>query len=199
MDLSDASLERLIQRACQGDRVALGELLDRHRAYLKVLALRQLDSRLDSRLDASDLVQQTCLSVFGRIQQFQGVCEAEFLAWLRTVHGHNIQNSIRDHLRSQKRSVAREDRWGNEKLAVEPNSPDQPSASQRLMISEDAVRLAAALDQLPPGQAEAVRLRFLEGRSMSEIADTMERSVDSVAGLIKRGMSGLKRQLHEPD
>ena len=44
----------LIGRARQGDENALGQLLDGHRAYLKMLAQRSISGRLEARVDASD-------------------------------------------------------------------------------------------------------------------------------------------------
>ena len=62
----------LIRRARQGDEKALGQLLDGHRAYLKLLAQRAVGGRLEARVDSSDLVQQTCLSAFKNFQSFDG-------------------------------------------------------------------------------------------------------------------------------
>jgi RNA polymerase sigma-70 factor (ECF subfamily) len=188
---------RLIRRARDGDGEALGELLQRYRPYLKILARRYLDSRVEVRLDASDLVQQTCLSVFGRIQGFVGDNEQEFIAWVRAIHENNIRNAIRDHSLVARRSVGRETSSGNERLASHADPADEASPSQRLLASERAVRLAAAMQDLPEDQSEAVRLRYLEGWPLARIAEHMQRSFDSVAGLVKRGLIGLRKRLKE--
>ncbi|MCA9147650.1 MAG: sigma-70 family RNA polymerase sigma factor [Planctomycetales bacterium] len=193
----EVSVEQLIQMACQGNREAIGELLDKHRGYLRVLALRQLDHRVDARVDASDVVQQTCMSVFARMAQFKGFTEAEFLVWLKMIHQHNIKNVIRHHVGTKRRSVAREVAEGNDVVSATPIRQASQTASQRLMLSEDAVRLAAALEQLPDDQAEAIRLRYLEGWTVANISARMDRSLDSVAGLIKRGLVTLKKHFSE--
>lgn len=77
MNAASSEVIDLIRRACDGDSAALGELLDGHRPYLKILTQRQLDPKIEARLDASELVQQTCLSVFRRIEQFEGNCDAK--------------------------------------------------------------------------------------------------------------------------
>ena len=60
------------------------------------ILLRQL--RADFRKNRFFLSQLTCLSVLGRLPQFDGREEGQFIAWLRTIHEHNIQDAIRGHL-----------------------------------------------------------------------------------------------------
>jgi RNA polymerase sigma-70 factor (ECF subfamily) len=108
MNTTDLHIATLVHRAREGDAEALGELLEKHRPYLRLLAERQLDPRLEARVDASDIVQQTCLSVHRAIREFTGDDPAQFLAWLRQIHERNIRNAFRDHIRLQKRSATRE-------------------------------------------------------------------------------------------
>jgi len=191
----NTQIETLLQQARQGDSEALGQLLQQHRPYLRLLALRMLDARVGARVDASDVVQQTCLSVHRKIGDFEGN-QAQFLAWLRQIHERNIQNAGRDHVQLQKRSVQREQRIQQSGYGLGQFAPAQVSSpSQRLMLDEDAVRLAAAIDQLTEQQATAIRLKFLEGCPVSEVAHRMDRSVDAVGALIRRGLVQLKKCL----
>jgi RNA polymerase sigma-70 factor, ECF subfamily len=197
MNDSLTTLAGLLARAKSGDREAVGELLEAHRPLLRFLALRYLDGPLGGRLDASDLVQQTCLSVFRRIEQFDGNQPAEFVAWLKRIHERNLQNAIRDHLLVQKRAAGREVSIADGKYIERTETPHQSSPSQRLMQGEQAVRLAAALQSLPEDQREAVRLRYLEGRPVAEIAERLKRSVVATAGLLKRGLVKLRAELSD--
>jgi RNA polymerase sigma-70 factor (ECF subfamily) len=188
----------LLQQARAGDAQAAGLLLERYRPYLRVIAQRLLDEQLAARIDASDLVQQTCLSVLGRLPQFDGVGEAAFIAWLRTVHENNIRDAIRDHLHAQKRAAGREVSYDTGPLAAAEQAALRASSpSQRVMQGERAVELAAALQQLPDDQREAVRLRYLEGRSLAEIAERTGRSTVAAAGLVKRGLMQLRKIMKE--
>ena len=74
----------------------------------------------------------------------------------------------------------------------------QSSPSQRAMQDERAVELARVLEKLPENQREAVRLRHLEGWSLAQIADHMNRTEAATVGLIKRGMQNL-RQYFRPN
>ncbi len=191
-----SNIDSLIVRARCGDAEALGELLERHRGYLKVLAQRMLDGRMRARLDASDLVQRTCLSVHRAISEFRGETTAEFLTWLQQVHAGNVQNALREHL-AQRRDVAREQFTTPEQIAALVADVTQSTPSQRILRDERAVELTAAFEELPDDQREAVRLRYLEGWSLQEVGQAMQRSDKAAAALILRGLNALRRILRE--
>ena len=71
------------------------------------------------------------------------------------------------------------------------------SPSQKAIRGEEAERLGQALAALPNDQREAVRLRHLEGWALADIACHLGRSPAATAGLIKRGMQALRRQLQK--
>ena len=55
---------------------------ERFRSYLAALARINLDPRLQSKLDASDIVQQTLLNAHRTLSEFRGNTDAEMMAWL---------------------------------------------------------------------------------------------------------------------
>ena len=188
----------LFSKALSGDRDALGELLERYRPYLRVLARRQLDSAMNARVDASDIVQQTCLEAHRDFGVFHGRSVGELISWLRRILEHNALQSIETHLVTQKRSVARE-------VSVRDSNGADPvlagvagrgsSPSRRAMRTELSVRIAAEIERLPDDQREAVRLRHIEGWSLAQLSASFQRSESAVAGLVKRGLRRLRRQL----
>ncbi|MDB4439451.1 ECF-type sigma factor [Planctomicrobium sp.] len=91
VDLPNEELIQLIVLAKNGDEDALGKLLDQHRDQLRRLAESELSQKLSKRVDASDVVQQTYLSVCKKVEQFQGENIEEFVAWVFQIHRHNIK------------------------------------------------------------------------------------------------------------
>jgi RNA polymerase sigma-70 factor (ECF subfamily) len=162
-----------------------------------MLAERNMGAALCRRLDASDIVQQTMLEAQRAFADFRGATEPEFAAWLTQILTRNVRDSVRDHLRTAKRAVGRERSLEDETVAWQPATPDQSSPSQRAMRGEQAVQLAAALEHLPDDQRTAVRLRHLEGWSLAQIAQHLNRTPSAAAGLIKRGMQTLREKLQE--
>ena len=56
--------------------------LERHRAFLLLLVRLQLGPRLQSKLDPSDIVQETLLKAHAHRDQYHGASPAEWEAWL---------------------------------------------------------------------------------------------------------------------
>src|SRR5262249_24289309 len=109
----------------------------------------------------------------------------------------------RDHALLQKRDVGRERSMDDSHGGGAPLKQDLDahvsSPSQKVIRAEQEGRLSQALGALPDGQREAVRLRHLEGWPLANIALHLGRSPAATAGLIKRGMKTLRRQLHKSD
>lgn len=193
--MPDRSSEKqeLIRRSLSGDDVALGQLLDGCRGYLKTLAHRELDSRLGVRVDASDIVQQTFLLAHREFQQFRGEQIGELIAWLVKILARNVQQAVRRHVTTQSRSIGRERpiETGDGELSFLLTGREV-SPSRRAMQGEDAIQLAECLMQLPHNQREAVRLRHLEGWPLQQIAMRLEATPAATAGYIKRGIHKLR-------
>lgn len=190
---SSASRDSRLQRAKQGDEAALGQLLDEFRPYLRLLAVRALDDRMAGRIDASDVVQQTYLSAVRRFKEFTGDDVEGLIGWLRVIHEHNLVDTARRHLEAERRSVHREESdAAPDQLAVE----ELTSPSHRLMMGEKAVELARWLSTLPEDQGEAVRLRYLDGKSIEEIAGQLGKTKRSVANLLHRGLAAMRSRLN---
>jgi RNA polymerase sigma-70 factor, ECF subfamily len=183
-----------LDRAKHGDQRALGQLLEEHRDWLHRMAQGELRGPLAARLSASDVVQQTCLSAVRQFSAFDGASEAEFRAWLKGVHRHNIQDAVRQHGRAQKRAV------GNQQSLDAGGSAAAPvagggSPSRRIARQEASDQLLKAIATLPNDQGTAVRLRHLEQRSLREIAEAMNRTEVAVASLLKRGLETLRQKM----
>jgi RNA polymerase sigma-70 factor (ECF subfamily) len=175
--------------------------LDRFRNYLLVLARTRLETRLQGKLDASDVVQQTLLEAYQGLAQFRGQSIAQQAAWLRQILARNLANAGRD-LGRAKRDVGRE---RSLEAALDESASrlegwlvaDQSSPSQQAVRHERALRLSEVLATLPEAQREAVVLRHLQGLSLAEIGDRLGCKPTAVTGLLHRGLKNLRKQLHE--
>jgi RNA polymerase sigma-70 factor (ECF subfamily) len=173
-----------------------------YREYLHLLARLQIDSRLQAKVDPSDVVQETLLKAHQALNQFHGQSEAEMVAWLRAILANTLASALR-RFQAGARDVALERSLEAE---VEESScrleawlaGEQSSPEQRAMRQEELLGLAAALAQLPQDQRRAVELRHLGGCSVAEVAGQMQRSKEAVAKLLLRGVARLRQLLDEP-
>jgi RNA polymerase sigma-70 factor (ECF subfamily) len=173
--------------------------LEKFRAYLDLLVRYRLDGRLQGKLDASGVVQQTLWEAHQGWRDFRGKSEAEVAAWLRQILVRNLTDQVRK-LAAGKRDLARE---RSLEEAVQRSSAnlaawlaqEQSSPSQQAVRHEQILELTAALAQLPEEQRLAVELRHLEGYSLAEVGRQMQRSKEAVAGLLFRGLKRLRELL----
>jgi RNA polymerase sigma-70 factor (ECF subfamily) len=178
-----------------------GQALERFRDYLRLLARVQLDPRLRAKVDPSDVVQQTLLEAYEKRDQFQGGGAAELAGWLRHMLAHNLADALRA-FTQQKRDVGRErsleDALHASSVRLEGWLVDgQPTPGQQAERQERALRLAGALAGLPEAQREALVLQYWHGLTLAQIGQQLGRTPAAVAGLLKRGLKGLRRVLDE--
>lgn len=177
--------------------------LEHFRSYLLLLARMRLDRKLQGKLDASDVVQQTMLEAHQALQSFRGENLATQAAWLRQILARNLANAVRD-LGRAKRDVKRE---RSLHTALDESASqlecwlaaDQSSPSQRAEKHERALLLAQALANLPQNQREAVVLRHFQGLPLNEIAEQLGCTSAAVTGLLQRGLRNLRKLLGELD
>ena len=177
----------------------LEDRLGEFRSYLRVLAGMQLNPMLRKRVDPSDIVQQTLLNAHRAAGQYRGKSDAELAGWLRQILANELAHQLRDNRRA-KRDVTREQ---SVQKSVEASSlrlerllaTDGPSPQDLAARNERVVKLAEAITELPPEQREAVELHYWHQWTLQQIGEKQGRSKSAVAGLIRRGLSSLKKQL----
>jgi RNA polymerase sigma-70 factor (ECF subfamily) len=202
METDASSPEQLLARALAGESLALGKLLERYRGYLALLARVQIGRRLQGKVDAADLVQDTFLEAHQNWERFRGTTEAELLHWLRRILATRVADLMRRYLGSQCRDVRLECELAAE---LDRSSQDmdcgllakQDSPSQQVAQREQGVLLADALALLPEDYREVLILRHLEGLTFPEVAERMGRTLDSVKKLWTRALDRLRRSLKD--
>jgi len=170
----------LVRKAQQGDAEAFGELYDR---YLD-LVYRYVYYRVGGKALAEDLVSETFLRALRRIGTFEWQGR-DFAAWLITI----ARNIIADHYKS-----------GRFRLEVSTADMIDADRADEGIESEvlDGITNAALLDavkKLNDEQMECVVLRFLQGMSVLETAQAMNKSEGAIKALQYRAVRTLGRML----
>ena len=181
------------------DRDARIALFEQYRSFLNLVAKQKITWRVRSRLSASDVTQGTMFEANRHFGTFRGSSIKEFEVWLKRIHRNQLINHMKHHER-QLRDVKREvplfakSEEGSVVQWIQPAGNNQ-TPSVNVIRGEHALKLADAIEALPPAQAEAVRLKYLEQKSIPEIAMEMEKSTAAIAGALRRGMESLRERL----
>jgi RNA polymerase sigma-70 factor (ECF subfamily) len=200
---SPTNLTNLLERAQQGEEGVRGALLETYRNYLELLARIEIGRRLQTKVDAADLVQETFLEAHRNFHLFRGKSEGEFINWLRGIMAARIATMVRHFVGTQGRDVHRE-RALEIDLDQSSRAFDrglvaiQSSPSQKLERNEMQVMFADTLAKLPADYRDVIVLRHFEELPVGEVAVRMNRSVDSVQKLWVRGLAKLRQLMEEP-
>jgi RNA polymerase sigma-70 factor (ECF subfamily) len=173
--------EELISRLQQRDPRALGELYDRYGRLAYSLILRVVrDTGV-----AEDLVQETFLRVWNRVQGFDAK-KGALGPWLLAV----ARNRAIDYLRST---------TGRARNSLELEATEHPALfsdmEKDLLLSDKARRLKAAIEKLSPKQREVIELAYFEGLSQTEMAERMGQPLGTVKSWVRTALKNLRDEL----
>src|SRR5215471_10546393 len=169
----------LMARAQDGDGGVYRRLLQEVTPYLRSLAA----SRHRDPSDAEDAVQDILLTIHAVRQTYDPA--RPFRPWLVTIANRRLV----DRLRRQRRLRSRE-------TALTSDHETFPARQANLEEEvSDRHELRAALENLPPGQREAIRLLKLKEMSLKEAATATGLSVTALKGATHRALRNLRKML----
>ena len=160
----------LIQRFRGGDTQALEQLFARHLPRLQRWAKGRLPRWARDLADTQDLVQETLLQTFNRMDVFEPAREGALQAYLRQA----VMNRIRDEIRRVARRPAHAELEGTE---VDPAR----SPLEEVVGMEEIERYENALEQLRPEEREMIILRVELGYTYEEVARLLEKPTAGAA------------------
>ncbi len=197
MDNNSAVTTRLLERARAGDKQALNELIGRHRARLRRMVELRLDRRLQSRIDASDVIQEAYVEVVRRLGEYLSEPSYPLFLWLRLIVGERLLKLHRYHLGTQMRDAELEVSIYRGALPAASSAAlaaqllgKHTSPTQAAMRAERMMRLQEALNALDPMDREVLSLRHFEEMTLTETALSLGIEQSAAA---KRYIRALKR------
>jgi RNA polymerase sigma-70 factor (ECF subfamily) len=165
---------------------------------LQVRAM-QLDPRLRRRFDSSDLVHEAFAKAHEKQKKFKGTTEAQFVKWLKRIVENAVWDKYREHT-AAKRDIRREEDL--QQVVSESSvrlekfvAAGEATPGQLLDQHERELEVAAALEQLPDDQRDAIILRHVHGLSLDQAAAQMGRSEKAVSHLVSRARKRLREIL----
>jgi RNA polymerase sigma-70 factor (ECF subfamily) len=177
MATEDATEVDLLDRAGRGDPQALTDLFTRYRSRLKRMVRLRLDSRVQGRVDPSDVVQEAYLEVCKKLADYLRAPKLPFFLWLRALTGQKLALAHRQHLGVQARAAGREVSLYRGALPEASSAAlaaqllgKLTSPSQAAMKAELKIRIQEALNSMDAIDREVLTLRHFEHLSNAETA-----------------------------
>ena len=164
--------ERLLIEAAQRDPRRFGELYEKNFDHVYAFVV----SRVFDRAEAEDVTAEVFHQALANLGQFewQGT---PFIAWLLRIASHKIA-----------------DRWHRHARRQEVSDGDLAEAGKSDGI-ERRVMLAQLIAELPSDQRLVVVRRFIEQRSVRDIAVELRRSEGAVKQLQFRALQSLRNRM----
>lgn len=193
-------LPDLIDDAARGDVEARQELLERYRDNLRRMVAARLDRRLASRIDPSDVVQETLVDAARRMDDYLQDRAIPFFGWLRQLAGERVIDTHRRHIFSQRRSITRENRPpelvdDSSGALVRRIMASDTSPSNRLSRQERRDQIRKALDALSQRDREVLVMRYLEQISTAEMSEALGITEGAVKARLLRALIHMKGHL----
>ncbi len=159
--MTDAEVTECLSRAREGDEKAVLDIFN----YMYPHVAKLVQANLPVRESAEDLIQQVCVKVVTHLDQFSG--KVPLLHWVSRIAVNTCLNQIRHEKRRPEVRLA--DLSEDEAAVVEhlAHSPTEISASEQFASRELVEKL---LDGLKPQDRLLMRLMYLEGRQLEDIA-----------------------------
>jgi RNA polymerase sigma-70 factor (ECF subfamily) len=170
--LENAADEELLIEAAQRDPAQFAELYQKN--FDRVYAF--IARRVPSRQDAEDLTAEVFHEALRNLARFEwrGV---PFAAWLLRIAGNRLA-----------------DRWrrSGKQQEVPANDCDETGSSARI---EENLILFQLVNELPSDQRLVICRRFVDQKSLREIAQELERSEGAIKQLQFRALQNLRTQM----
>lgn len=178
----------LIEKVKAGDLSAFEQLMRQYDRQIFRIALHITQNRED----AEDIVQDTFLKAFQKLDQFQG--NSKFYTWLVRIAVNESLMRLRKR-RSQK-TVSMDEDIQTEEGSIPRDFADwMPNPEQNYNQSELADILRRTIQGLPPGFRTVFALRDIDGLSTEETAKALGLSVPAVKSRLLRARLQLRERL----
>jgi RNA polymerase sigma-70 factor (ECF subfamily) len=169
---------KLIHRAQQGDKKAIGEL---YRQHVDVI-YRYVWARVRDESVAEDLTAQVFLKALEALPSYEPSGKP-FVAWLYRI----AYARIVDHWRQQERR--------REVPLVETMPAYGPQPGERLDAEAEWSMAIDLLAQLTDDQQDVLILRFIGEMSLAEVAETLGKTLGATKAVQHRALATLARML----
>ena len=176
------------------DSRAIDELIYYYRPLLYEIARREWNHKLERRIGISDVVQSTLVSMVEALPNKRFADRNHFKKYITTILRNHLQ-SFRRMIFSQKRSLERDVSYDTEIELRLYTGKKSHSELDRLIDTEFAKSVLAAILKLPRELQRIIRWRYRKGLTLQDIANRIDRKPEQVRYLIDKCLIEISRDL----
>ena len=184
--MPDQTDEKLVELVKKGDDSAFGELMRRHVGAIFNLA-RQYARNEE---DIDDIVQESFFKAWKHIKRFDA--KRSFRPWLYAI----ARNTALDYLKKRRaNSFSELDDADNDLSFADTLEDSEPLQTELFARKELAAELDVVMEDLHPDHRGVLVMRYREGLSFDEIAETFDRPMNTVKSWHRRALLKLRDKL----
>lgn len=173
--------KQLAKRLLAGDERAFAQFFDEYFSRLYRFVLTRVSGDQDS---AGEIVQAAMTKGLNNIHAYRG--ESALFTWLCVICRHEVSDWYRRNARHRRHLVLVEDRPEIQAAIDALNAPPQDRPAEEYLRSEAARLIHVALDSIPANYGNALEWKYIEGRSVKEIAGRLGVSTEAAQSLLAR-------------
>jgi len=200
--LTDDEIDTLVHQVMRDDKAALATLFDHYRERLWRILHFRMDTRLSSRVDTDDILQEAYLAAEQRLQHFVYDSPQGFFIWLRLIVNQTLIDVHRRHLGTQARDAAKErslqSGWSAASTSFSLSFHllgHMTSPSQAILRAELSEQLSVSLATLGDLDREILALRHFEELSNSETSHVLGLTEQAASARYVRAIARLRTVL----
>lgn len=168
----------------------------RNEDFLRAYIRKFIPSRSRSLVDSDDILQETIAEALANAPKFRS---SSLGTWMKTTAKRKLIDCLR-RANAQRRGGGMRRRTlklSNRSSAAGISLPSRgrsPSSLAGRVEADALVRRSIA--RLPDRQRQSIELRFLQGKSIREVAEAMRLSEPAAKMLLQRSLQGMRTALH---
>jgi len=173
--------KKLVKQLLDGDQRAFDSFFDDNFARLYRFAIARMP---DDPQAARDVVQVVLTKAMRNLQSYRA--ESALFTWLCAICRNELSDWLANNARYREHIVLTED-FPEVQAAVDSfQAPDSSNPEQNYQRTEKIRLIQVALDRLPANYGNVLEWKYVEGRSVREIAEQLELGTEATQSLLAR-------------
>jgi RNA polymerase sigma-70 factor (ECF subfamily) len=173
--------KRFVKQLLGGDERAFDRFFEEHYARLYRFALARLSDDPEA---AREVAQITLTRALRKLHTYRA--ESALFTWLCAICRNETSEWLRNQARYREHVVLIEDFPEVEAVVDTCQAPPDPGPEANYRRTESIRLIQVAMDRLPPHYGDVLEWKYIEGRSVKEIAGRLQLGQEATQSLLAR-------------